>query len=192
MIKQVFMPLVVLGQGQGDLLEFYVEPRWLKLASCFSQLGGTGLDNSIAIAQQALTQLQIKTGNGVIHINNPRPLLSNALGTAAGLVLASIVSLKACPYSAIIVSTALEHTATDVYVLTYNGFWIEKLAAILTLPKQTMRTPLILAADTPLVTSHTEQLIARNIYPVLMDNLQQAVYFCLNSNSWLNAPQTQF
>jgi hypothetical protein len=180
-IKQVFIPLVVLGQQRGDWLELYVESCRLHSSSCFAQLAASGLDNGIALAEKALAELKLKPANSMIYTANAQPLLSNTLGTAAGLVLASIISSKSCPYQTLIVNAVLKDDPARDYPLNYNGFWLEKLAAILALPKQPDKTPLILAIDTPLLDEQREQLLARNIQPVLMANLKQALGFCLNS-----------
>lgn len=179
MIKQVFIPLVVSGQKQEDLLELYVKPCWLKPQYCFAGLAGSGLNNGIALAERALTQLHVKSANAVIYSGNAHPLLTHTLGTAAGLVLASIIQSKSCKYQSLIISAAIEDNPQASYPLKYSSFWLEKLQAVLTLPKQLNKTPFILAADTPLSDEQHEQLIERNIYPILMPNLKQAIDFCL-------------
>ena len=182
-MKQVFIPLIVLGKGRGEVLELYVESRWLNPTSCFTELTGYGLDNGVELAKKVIDQLHIKTAKSMIYTGNAQPLLSNSLGTAAGLVVASVICSKSCHYQTVIINAAVEDSSTENYPLKYNSFWLEKLAAVLTLPVQDIQTPFILAADTPLSGEQTQQLSVLNIQPILVDNLKQAIDFCLTPKS---------
>jgi hypothetical protein len=91
--------------------------------------------------------------------------------------MAHVMTFKQCPYQTLIVNAELSPTIDD-YCLKYNGFWAEKLAAILTLNPQPQTAPLILAADTPLTPDQQGLLLARNIQPYLFDNLSDAVNLC--------------
>jgi len=178
MIKKIFIPLVVLGESKGDLLELYIEPRWFKPKFCFEALTNYGLQKGIELAERAIRELDIKIGAGMVYSSNSQPELSNSLGTAVALVLASVLSLKQCPYQMLIVSAGLNERS---FYLQDNGFWLEKLAVLLTLESQKQVVPLILAANSRITHEQKRQLLQRNIKPFLMETLEEAILFCLSN-----------
>lgn len=179
MIKQVFIPIVELGKQKGDILELYIQSRWFKPRSCFSELQGTELLTGIELAKTALDNLQQSSGAGMVYSANSKYPLSNAYGTSAGLAMAYLMTLKQCYQQRLIVSAGLELSKTEPSLLKYTGFWQQKLAAILSLEPYAKTTPLILARETPLTSVQIEVLLRHNIQPYLLDNLAEAAEFCL-------------
>jgi hypothetical protein len=180
-IKQVFIPIVELGKQKGDILELYIQSRWFKPRSCFSELQGTELLTGIKLAKTALDNLQQSSGSGMIYTVNSKHPLSNAYGTSAGLAMAYLMTLKQCYQQRLIVSAGLEVSESKPSLLKYTGFWQKKLAAILALEAYTEITPLILAKETPLTSAQIEVLLRHNIQPYLLDNLAEATEFCLHN-----------
>ncbi len=179
MIKQVLIPLAVLGKKNHQILELYIESRWFKPASCFEALKNSGLTTGIEMAETALFNLNQPFGAGMIYAANSQPPLSNAQGTAAGLVMAYLMTLYRCYHKHLIVSAGLDRIDSKSCLLTYTGFWEQKFTAILTLKPPSNPVPLILAQDTPLTHSQIERLLQHNIQPCLFESLIAAIEFCL-------------
>lgn len=181
MIRQVFIPTVELNQQKEAILELYIQSRWFKPPSCFSGLEGAGLSTGIHLAETALHYLKQPSGSGIIYAANSQLTLSNAYGTAAGLAMAYLMTLRHCYHSHLIVSAALDVFENKPSTLRYTGFWQQKLAAILALESPIKAMPLILAKETPLTSAQIEVLLRHNIQPYLLTNLAEAVELCVHN-----------
>ena len=181
MIRQVFIPIVELAKSKENILELYVQSRWFKPRSCFEELQGAELSAGIDLAKTALNNLGQPFGAGMIYAANSQFPLSNAYGTAAGLAMAYLMTLRECYHPHLIVSAGLEVSKFKPSLLKYTGFWQQKLAAILALEPCAKTTPLILARETPLTSAQIEVLLRHNIQPYLLNNLAEATEFCLHN-----------
>ncbi len=87
MIREVFIPLALLGKQQSEILELYTKRSWFKPKSCFSELNHSTLSAGIVNAEKGLNLLKQPIGAGMIYAGKGQSSLSSAKGTATGLVI---------------------------------------------------------------------------------------------------------